>query len=83
MLGCKHRKGVVKCIHLLRQGQTLNQLQDFSFCIRHELILSTLASRYVFAHNEVYHKIQCFPAEKCNRPTFFKEIYGFIWKKRK
>ena len=53
MLGCKHRKGVVKCIHLLRQVQTLNQLQDFSFCIRHELILSTLASRYVFAHNEL------------------------------
>ena len=53
MLGCKHRKGVVKYIHLLRQGQTLNQLQDFGFCIRHELILSTLASRYVFAHNEL------------------------------
>ena len=56
MLGCKHRKGVVKCIHLLRQGQTLNQLQDFGFRIRHELILSTLASRYVFAHNGLYHK---------------------------
>ena len=56
MLGCKHRKGVVKCIHLLRQGQTLNQLQDFAFRIRHELILSTLASRYVFAHNGLYHK---------------------------
>ena len=56
MLGCKHRKGVVKYIHLPRQGQTLNQLQDFSFCIRHELILSTLAPRYVFAHNAVYHK---------------------------
>ena len=53
MLGCKHRKGVVKYIHLLRQGQTLNQLQDFGFRIRHELILSTLASRYVFAHNEL------------------------------
>ncbi len=53
MLGCKHRKGVVKYIHLPCQGQTLNQLQDFSFCIRHELILSTLASRYVFAHNEL------------------------------
>ena len=53
MLGCKHRKGVVKYIQLPRQGQTLNQLQDFSFCIRHELILSTLASRYVFAHNEL------------------------------
>ena len=38
MLGCKHRKGVVKYIHLPRQGQTLNQLQDFSFCIRHEYL---------------------------------------------
>ena len=56
MLGCKHRKGVVKYIHLPCQGQTLNQLQDFSFCIRHELILSTLASRYVFAHTtRLYH----------------------------
>ena len=41
MLGCKHRKGVVECVHLLGQGQPLNQLQDSGFHIRHELILST------------------------------------------
>ena len=55
MLGCKHRKGVVESIHLLGQGQPLNQLQDLSFHIRHEVILSTLASRYVFAHTRLYH----------------------------
>jgi hypothetical protein len=56
LLGCKYRKGVVECIHLLHQGQPLNQFQDFGCCIRHEQILSTLASKYVFAHNELYHK---------------------------
>ena len=71
MLGCKHRKGVVKCIHLLRQVQTLNQLQDFSFCIRHELILSTPASRYVFAHNELYHKNLSVSAETRGRIAKF------------
>ena len=78
MLGCKHRKGVVKYIHLPCQGQTLNQLQDFSFCIRHELILSTLASRYVFAHNEVYHIKASVFAKKWERPAIFIEIPGFI-----
>lgn len=73
MLGCKHRKGVVKYIHLPCQGQTLNQLQDFSFCIRHELILSTLASRYVFAHNEVYHiKASVFAKNWCFLNFFLK-----------
>ncbi len=55
MLGYKYRTGVVECIHLLRQSQTLNQLQDFRFCIQHKLILSTPAPRYVFAHNELLH----------------------------
>lgn len=41
MPGCKHRKGVVEGVHLLAQGQPLNQLQDSGFHIRHELILST------------------------------------------
>lgn len=34
LLGYKHRKALVERIHLLGQGQTLNQLQDFSFSIR-------------------------------------------------
>ena len=77
MPGCKHRKGAVECIHLLYQGQTLNQLQDFRFRIRHELILSTLVPRYVLAHNKLYHKSPSASTETMGWIVKFCGISGF------
>jgi hypothetical protein len=75
---------VNKCL-LLFKRKLAEQQQSLSFNIRHFAILSTPASRYVFAHNEVYHKKLSISAIQWRLTAIFIEIPGFFcfWQKQR